>query len=391
MKNTKRMKRKFNFKFLAMLSIPIVGISLVVPVFTVNNITNNRLNLWTTYDNALDNSIALGFAPDFDNAGGSGKIKYGEYLNGFTNDNITQYVNIDVMDGNEVNRLPIEKLNLDTLILNEWMRADEYKFKGIVNNIAWTSMGDSQNATYNEPMITGGWNYKSQVSIDKAFLMQARDLDKIYPGNKFELKAEEIILKDKQRIKKINESLFDFKKISIGIISGGGDGANISNSFRFFSPSVYPFFYGSDLNNEKGLGMQFPEPKDASFLNNTHYLNSVIAGDTSKQLLEQFKGKFDYLIYTSPDISSYDKNDVLNSEIKTMLKDPLKANENIEFGKRGKWYTSAWGIIGKRQLLTYMVEFLNKNNLNVINDDPLLIWNVTPPQDLVRLRKNEAK
>ena len=385
------MKKKFNFKFLAMLSIPIVGISLVIPVFAVNNIATNRLNLWTTYDNALDNSIALGIAPDFDNSSFSGKINYGEYLKGFTNDNITKYIDIDVRNGNEVNRLPIEKLNLDTIVLNEWMKADEYKFKDVVNNIAWTSMGDSNDATYNEPMITGGWNYRTQVSIDKAFLMQARDLDKIYTGNTFELKAEEIILKDKQRIKKINENPFDFKKISIGIISGGDDAANISNSFSFFSPSVYPLFYGNDLNNEKGLGMQFPEPKDKAFLNNTHYLSTIIKGDTSKQLLEQFKSKFDYLIYTAPDVSSYNKDDVLNSQIKTMLKDPSKANENIEFGKRGKWYTSAWGIIGKRQLLTYMVEFLNKNNLNVINDDPSLIWNVIPPEDLVRLRKNEAK
>ena len=62
------------------------------------------------------------------------------------------------MDGNEVNRLPIEKLNLDTIVLSEWMKADEYKFKDVVNNIAWTSMGCSSDATYNGPMITGGWN-----------------------------------------------------------------------------------------------------------------------------------------------------------------------------------------------------------------------------------------
>ena len=104
--------------------------------------------------------------------------------------------------------------------------------------------------------------------------MQARDLEKIYTGNTFELKAEEIILEDIQWVKKINENPFDFKKISIGIISGGDDAANISNSFSFFSPSVYPLSYGNDLNNENGLGMQFPEPKDRSFLNITHYLNT---------------------------------------------------------------------------------------------------------------------
>ena len=46
-----------------------------------------------------------------------------------------------------------------------------------------------------------------------------------------------MISKDKQRIKKINERPFDFKKITIGIISGGADAADISDSFSFFSPS----------------------------------------------------------------------------------------------------------------------------------------------------------
>ncbi|MGL5246474.1 MAG: hypothetical protein ACRC8C_02825 [Mycoplasmoidaceae bacterium] len=385
------MKKKFNFKFLAMLSIPIVGISLIIPIFAINNVSNYRPNLFTSYDNALDNSIALGIAPDFDNTSFSGRLKYAEYLNGFTNDKITQYVVVDVMDGNEINRLPIEKLNVDTIVLNEWMKADEYKFKDVVNNIAWTSMGDSSNATYNESMVTGGWNYKSQVSIDKAFLMQAKDLDKIYQKNIYQSKAEEIIKQDKERIKKINQSPFDFKSISIGIIAGGNDAANISDSFHFYSPTVYPFFYGTSVDNEKGLGMNFPRPKDENFLNTTHYLSHTIVGDTSKQLLEQFKGKFDYLIYVAPDFASYDKNVVLKSQIINLLKDPSKANQNIEFGKRGKWYTPAWGIIGKRELLTYIVEFLNKNNSQEIIDDPSLLWKVTPPDELVRLRKNATK
>ena len=90
------------------------------------------------------------------------------------------------------------------------MKAGEYKFKDVVNYIAWTSMGDSSDATYNEPMITCGWNYRTQVSIGKALLMQGRDLGKIYTGNTLELKPGEIILEDKQSIKKINETPFDF-------------------------------------------------------------------------------------------------------------------------------------------------------------------------------------
>ncbi|MGL5591172.1 MAG: hypothetical protein ACRDCF_00315 [Mycoplasmoidaceae bacterium] len=385
------MKKRFNFKFLAMLSIPIVGISLIIPVFTVKSVASYRINLFTTYDNALDNSIALGIAPDYDNYSFSGRLSNAEYLNDYINYEKTQFVRVDVMDGNEINRLPIENLKADTIVLNEWMKADEYKFKDVVNNVAWTSMGDSSNATYNEPMTTGGWTYNSQVSIDKGFLMQAKDFDKIYQRNEFQKKAEEIIEQDKKRIKAINQSPFNFKSISIGIIAGGSDGANIADSFRFYSPTVYPFFYATGEDNEKGLGMNFPEPKDKTFLNNTHYLSHTIVGDTSKQLLEQFKGKFDYLIYSVPDFATYKEEDVLKSQIVSLLKDPSKADQNIGFGKSGKWYTSAWGIIGKRELLTNMIAFLNKNNGDVIKEDKSLIWEVTSPEKLERLRKNEAK
>ncbi|MGL5591170.1 MAG: hypothetical protein ACRDCF_00305 [Mycoplasmoidaceae bacterium] len=385
------MKKKFNFKLLSILSIGIVGVSLIVPVFMVKSVSSYRTNLFTTRDNALDNSIALGIAPDYDNYSNSGKLKYAEYLKGFTNDEITQYVNIDIKHGNELNRLPIENLKADTIILNEHMKADEYKFSDLVNNIAWTSMGDSPTASYNEPTVIGGWKYETQVSIDNAFLMLAKDLDKIYSGNNFRSRAEKIIEQDKERIKGINQSGFDFKSINIGIISGGDDGATISDSFSFYSPNIYPFFYGIGENNEKGLGMNFPEPKDKTFLNSTHYKSWSIVGDTSKQLLEQFKGKFDYLIYSAPDFSTYSKEYVLKSQIVNLLKDPSKADQNIEFGKSGKWYTSAWGIIGKRQLLTYIVEFLNKNNGNLIKEDPSLLWEVIPPNELVKLRKNETE
>ena len=42
---------------------------------------------------------------------------------------LLKYIDIDVRNGNEVNRLPIEKLNLDTIVLNEWMRADDTNLK----------------------------------------------------------------------------------------------------------------------------------------------------------------------------------------------------------------------------------------------------------------------
>ena len=68
------MKKNFNCKFLGTLIIPIVGISLVIPVFAVNNIATTRLNLWTTDDNALAKSIALGIAPDIESSSFAGSI-----------------------------------------------------------------------------------------------------------------------------------------------------------------------------------------------------------------------------------------------------------------------------------------------------------------------------
>ena len=69
-----------------------------------------------------------------------------------------------------------------------------YKFKDVVNNIAWTSMGDRKDETYNEPMITGAWNDRTQVSFDKTLLLQGSDSEKIYTRNTWGIKTDEIIL-----------------------------------------------------------------------------------------------------------------------------------------------------------------------------------------------------
>ena len=86
--------------------------------------------------------------------------------------------------------------------------------------------------------------------------MQARDLDRIYTGNTFGVRAEEMILKDKLRIKKINVGPLDFKKISIGIISGGADAADISASLSFFfrarNTHPNPFSLFGDNPEKKG-------------------------------------------------------------------------------------------------------------------------------------------
>ncbi|MGL4647408.1 MAG: hypothetical protein ACRCVI_01645 [Mycoplasmoidaceae bacterium] len=388
-KQLKDKKSKFNFKIFGMVLIPLISVSAFIPLaLNVNYSTNSKINFFTTYDNALDHAIALGIAPDYDTTSAAGRIQYAEYLNPFLeNNNITQYENVSILDGQEVNRIPIEKMKVNTIVLNEWMKADEHKFNGIVNNVIYTSMGDSSAANYTDPMLLGGWNYKEQVDVNKAFLMQAKGMDEVYTqSDDFQQKAKEISRLENQRVKSLNTRyLKDFSKYSIGIIRGANEATTIDTKFYFVAPSVYPFFYSNDPN--KGIGLQFPHPKDQEFLNQTNYKPHRIEAATSNQLLNQFEGKFDHLIYLGPDVPTYSEKPVMESRIKMMLKDPQDPERNITFVKTGKWYTSAWGIIGKRELLTYLIELFNEKYLLGITDYQSL-W--SPPTKLSTIRiKNE--
>ena len=391
------MKRKSKWKLklttLSLLSIPIIGLAIFVPLYVVQELNQdkklNYFNILTTYDNAHDNMTALGYAPDFDTTSSSGRIKYASYLNGYVNDEITEYVNVKIMDGQEVDRKVIDSLTLDTVVLNEWMKVDAYKFDGIVNNLAYTSMGDSDDARYNSPMTTGGYTWSQQNNIDAGFKMLANDLDNIYKLNGDLIsRADSIIENDKKRISTINNSnknILNGKTIGI-IASSAQNKDEIENKFSFYSPYVYPMIYSNDPN--KGIGLSFPSPKDSSFINDTHGYNkdaSQIKGDSSTQLLQQFENKFDYLIFCCNDISYLDNkfsfDDVLNSNIKSLLKDQSNAKNNILFTSRGQWYESAWGIIGKREILTSICDFLNLKDL-----DQRDLWKPIEPDKQKRLR-----
>ncbi len=205
------MKRKSKWKLklttLSLLSIPIIGLAIFVPLYVVQELNQdkklNYFNILTTYDNAHDNMTALGYAPDFDTTSSSGRIKYASYLNGYVNDEITEYVNVKIMDGQEVDRKVIDSLTLDTVVLNEWMKVDAYKFDGIVNNLAYTSMGDSDDARYNSPMTTGGYTWSQQNNIDAGFKMLANDLDNIYKLNGDLISRADSIIENEYKKEKI--------------------------------------------------------------------------------------------------------------------------------------------------------------------------------------------
>ncbi len=200
--------------------------------------------------------------------------------------------------------------------------------------------------------------------------------------------AQYIINKSNERVKYINEHNQDLLKgKTIGIIKSTAiDKTKVSSEFMFYSPYVYPMIYASDPT--KGIGMSFPEPIDAGFINETHgykKTGSTIKGDASSTLLNQFKNKFDYLVYCTKDVTYnkglITKDDVLNSDIKNLLKDSSKASENILFTNQGQWYQSAWGIIGKKVILNEITNFLNLKDMSISNQ-----WVVPSKENQKRLR-----
>ncbi len=383
-------KRNFKFGIFSLISISTLMMGVSIPIIILNN-TNKRLdyyNVFSTYDNALDNLAALGYAPDYDTTSSGGRIKYSSYLDGYVNNDITQYVDIRIIDGESVDRRSIDKLKIDTAILNEWEKGDAYKFDGILNNIAYTSMGDSSTARYDTPMTTGGFTWNEQVSINAGLMILAKDLDKIYNlGNELENRTNKIIEADIKRTTYINnQNKNTISNLSFGVLnSTATDSSEINTKFNFFSPYEYPMLYSSDPN--KGIGLNFPQPKNSSFINETHGYKetaSQIKGDSSSQLLDQFGGKFDYLVFSGNDIAIMDNKitfqDVLNSDITMLLKEPSKASERILFSNKGQWYQSAWGMIGKRVILDETVKFLNIKDIEESKK-----WNACPSDKLVRL------
>lgn len=378
--------KSIKWGILSLLAIPVTVFAVAIPVSVSN--TKARLpyqNIFTTYDNAQDNMIALGYAPDYDNV--SQGINRASYLDPYSNDEITEYVNLRIMDGDSVNRQGLDALKVDTIVLNEWMKEDAYKFDNVINNIAYTSMGDSSEAQDHFEMTTGGYTWNDEVSIDKAFMMQAKDLSTIYRKPQMVSHAKEIIDKNNERILFINKNnKSSLQGKTIGIIAGAKEKKEVETSLKFYNPYVYPMIY-SDTH---GIGMSFPTPEDPGFINKTHGYNSAgaastIRGDSASQLLEQFKNKFDYLIYCAPDVSFKEgritREQVVNSKVADLLKDKSNIENNLLFSNSGQWYQSAWGIIGKKVIIDGLVNWLKLTDIEQSKQ-----WVVGVPTDLKRLR-----
>lgn len=384
------MLKKTKLSLIGFVSAPIIFSSAAIPLAIIganSGFNPNYKNVFSTFDNILDNLISLGYAPDYHTLSNAGKTKYSVYLNDYVNDDITQYVNILIRNGQEVDRNAVNALQVNTVILNENMKGLAFKFNNIANYITYSSRGDSAQARYSTPMTVGGYNWTSQNSTDNALLIQANDLDNVYKtfNNQFTNTAKEIIAKNEQRISFINENNKEkTKDKTIGIVyANSANPSDIDKNFYICSPYVYPMLYG---DGNKGIGLSFPEPKDSSFINTTHgYYDTSwrIMASNGDELIEQFTSKFDYLIYCAPDISpGITQELVFNSNLKKMLKVQSSFHTNLVVSTMGEWYTPAWATIGKNFILDKTVELLNLTDI-----DPSLKWQPKKPSELKRLRE----
>lgn len=380
--------KKFNFNLFWIFGI------FLIPLFSLSFIFapakgGNLVNYFTTYDNALDMSLALGIAPDYDTTSSDSKVKYSNYLEKYVNNTLTQYKNIGIMDGKEVNRNGISQLETNTIVLNEWMKADAYKFEGVINDIAYVSMGDSDEAEYHDDVIPtqGIWKYMSSVSSPNAFLMLGKDLDKIYPntsiGNFFYNQAKKIIDLQIKRIESIqNQNILSNithgKTLGFVYTRANASSQILSSSLSVYAPSVYPFLYSKKIG--RGLGFEFPAARDSGFENNTHYKKHDIRADSASNLIEQFKNKFDYLVIMKSDSSNLTYSDAISSDISSLLKKPPILDQNVKFGTLGDWYTNAWGIIGIYDLLNKFVDWFS------LKQDLSTIWEPYSPNLLRNIR-----
>lgn len=348
------------------------------PIIATSCGTINHINFLVNYDNSLDASLALGISPDYYL---SNTYKYGEnkayapYLDTYLNKSLTKVEDLKIYDGQETDLKALSKLQPYTMMVNEWERVDEKQYDGIVPHIAYTSMGDTQDARFNssDSKETTGYDkdesmtrfYKKDnnatgpsgsslnsygtfdygVSPQKALTMAAKDIDSIYnTGGIFETRAKEINEMTATRIKAITDDEY-FKtflkskynnssnsvatnistnettnNITVGIIAGGSK--NDSSTFSLLTPNALPLFY-STLDG-RGLKFNFPEPATTGLDKNaTTYTATFIKAPNNdgETLIKAFTGKFDYLIYYSTIANSESKlNDSSKTEFAKMLK-----------------------------------------------------------------------
>lgn len=396
------MRKKFK-KFIPL----VLATSAIVPIVTTSCTSSiEHKNYLVNYNNGLDASLALGITPAYYL---SNIYKYGPnyaYAKSFIDPHLgkdTKIEDLKIYDGQDTDLKSLSRLQPYSLLVNEWERVDVAQYNNIVPNLLYTSMGDTINGRWNEndvekdpsmtrfykdiqtPITPGesdliGSDVKRYatsdfgVSPEKALSMAATDIDRVYKTNGvFEKRATDIRNKFKQRITDWNNSK-EFQKIlnptssptenqtpdqtyknnvNLGIIYGGTN--DNATTFSFLTPNAVPLIY-SQLNG-RGLGFNFPEPNDSKFKTYATYVTTYIksASSDSNQLLEQFKNKFDYLIYVqslenysngkTPDLQSF------QTLLKTNIGETSVNDKRIYQTNYLDFYEAIWGIMGVNYIL----------------------------------------
>lgn len=407
----KNKKRKMFAKIL-----PLASFAIATPIITTSCSSVKHINFLVNYDNALDLSLSLGIAPDYYL---SNTYKYGNdymyatYLQPSFNSEMTQIKDIRIYDGEETDLKSLARLEPYTMLMNEWERVDADEYKGIVSNLAYTSMGDTINERWNSSDSTDTNGFEQDLSMtrfytgitgegkasefattdygvspQKAALEGAEDLDEIYgTGGLFTERASVINDLVKKRISAINKNT-EFQNfislstnsdspstgtekgnglensinnetssyannVSLCIISGGTK--NDSSSFKILTPNAVPLFY-SQLDG-RGLGFNFADPVNSSFKNTTNYSSTWISATDSNTLLTEFAGKFDYIIYFQG-LSSLANNVQPNlTGFEKLLKTGVQSQNNrIYTSTYFDIYMPIWGMMGYSHLLNLMVD-----------------------------------
>lgn len=392
-----------------------------IPVFLASCSTTQRVNFVTTYDNVLDDVIALGIKADYATPGNWTNYT-AKYISELANKSGTQILDYRIFPkgGGSLNPKQLSNLNVDLLAANITDSGKESTVKDYINNIAYSGRGDSKEYSYVNDDLNGGIDfydtegkrvqikdnqfvdattegaqrydnqsfledygysfklYEWQQNPFAALQLFAKELDNLSSNkNNFYQKAVEIEELQKTRLTELNNQELVKTHInnkSVAFILGKKATSNsddVASNIQLYSPHTYPQFY-SKLDN-KGLKMNFPAPSSVADLSSGMFNDpDIIAGDSGSfntfknanggdKLISAFKNKFDYVVYMAYDGAEnvHTKDEVINSSLKDLLKTNTNPSTNIFYTSYSDMYMSTWGPIGQSYGITKFVEWIN--------------------------------
>lgn len=360
------------------------------------NVNYNNSIITSTYYNVYDNLISLGIIPNNSHIVNiEKKWNIFPYMEKYTDTFKTKFSQISTST-TQPNLNLLSRLNTDTLVLNEWDKINENKYLDrniAAKNIAYTSMGDTEEGRDKKQFSNWGFNFKYGFSSwSNALKLLANDLDKRYLQlnhnyNKYIDIAIDIEKRNKKRLdflrKQVNE-ISDFKNNnkmkSIGIISGlsGNSGISLppeeeSKISKVFSPFLYPQLYSPDF----GLGFDFVDlnnkPESKNYVEPSATIKSIDNG----VFKENYKEKFDYILFMKSPFQTMEEAMGIANNFKYLLKNSSKVFKNkIQVIEYEDWYPTTWGAIGNFYLVSKIIDILNKLEPNANLNDETPTWDL---------------